>query len=102
MAVIARVLFAFGSLSVKMADGSVVEVQKKKRRVFKTREESLQARKEKEKRAVQKRIALGSAWPEWERQRAICGGVGHVDFVHHLLAVHQGRCSNFAALSPKT
>ena len=54
MAVITRVFFAFGSISVKMADGSVGEVQKKKRRFFKTREESLQARKENQKRADQK------------------------------------------------
>ena len=46
MTVIARGFSACGSISVKMADGSVGEVQKKKRRFFKTREESLQARKE--------------------------------------------------------
>ena len=91
MAVIVRVFFTFGSISVEMADGSVGEVQKKKRSFFKTREDRLQARKENQTRADQKRISLGSAWPEWERQRAICGGVGHVEFVHHLLAVHHAR-----------
>ena len=82
-----------------MEDESTDGVAKKKRRVFNTKEERKTAEKERKKQHDTRRISLGTAWEEWERQRAICGGIGQIDFVHHLLAVHETRCNTFVVSS---
>ena len=71
----------------------------RKRRVFKTPAEREEANKERRKKKDSRRILVGSAWPEWERQRAICGGIGHIHFIHHLLAVHQAKCNTLVVSS---
>ena len=43
-----------------------------------------------------KRVYLGDAWEEWERQRKIEGFESQISWAHHLLAVNQARCMYMA------
>ena len=76
-----------------MAEPPGEEVYKKKRRVFDSKEERVQATKDRKKHNDSRRISLGSSWSEYDRQRSEYGKVGNTEFMQHLLAVHEGNCS---------
>ena len=73
-----------------MAEQSIGEAKGMKRSYFGEEKQKL--------RDSRRRITLGRpGWVEWERQRALCGPIGHMQFVHHLLDLHKEKCDRYIA-----